>query len=67
MVMRQVLLLSGIGVAIGIPVALGTARLVSSMLFGVKGTDAWRTGSQRLGKLEASCDRTTRSWPPRDD
>jgi predicted permease len=45
MVMRQVLVLSGIGVAIGIPVALGTARLVSSMLFGVKETDAWTIGA----------------------
>ena len=44
-VIRQVLLLLGMGVAIGIPVALGASRLVSSMLFGVKGTDAWTVGA----------------------
>jgi putative ABC transport system permease protein len=41
MVIRQVLALLGMGVAIGIPVALEASRLVSSMLFGVKGTDPW--------------------------
>jgi ABC-type antimicrobial peptide transport system permease subunit len=45
MIIRQVLMLLGMGVAIGIPVALGTSRLVSSMLFGVKGTDAWTLGA----------------------
>ena len=40
-VIRQVLALLGMGVAIGIPVALEASRLVSSMLFGVKGTDPW--------------------------
>jgi len=44
-VIRQVLMLLGMGVAIGIPVALGTSRLVSSMLFGVKGTDPWTIGA----------------------
>jgi ABC-type antimicrobial peptide transport system permease subunit len=41
MVMRQVLVLVGIGVAIGIPAAWAASRLVTSMLFGVKGTDPW--------------------------
>jgi putative ABC transport system permease protein len=45
LIIRQVLMLLGMGVAIGIPVALGTSRLVSSMLFGVKGTDAWTLGA----------------------
>jgi hypothetical protein len=35
-VIRQVLPLLGMGVAIGIPVALEASQLVSSMLFGVK-------------------------------
>jgi putative ABC transport system permease protein len=41
MVMRRVLALMGIGVAIGIPVAWSAARFVSSMLFGLQGTDPW--------------------------
>ena len=39
MVIRHVLALLGMGVAIGIPVAWGASRFVSSMLFGVKATD----------------------------
>jgi predicted permease len=45
MVLRQVLLLLGMGVAVGIPVAWGASRFVSSLLFGVKGTDAWTLGA----------------------
>jgi ABC-type antimicrobial peptide transport system permease subunit len=41
MVIRHALILLGAGIAIGIPVALGASRFVSSMLFGVKGTDPW--------------------------
>ena len=37
--MREIILLVGIGVAIGIPVTLSANRLVASMLFGLKGTD----------------------------
>ncbi len=44
-VIRQVLILLGAGVVIGIPVALTASRLVSSMLFGVKGTDPWTVGA----------------------
>jgi len=40
MVLRETMSLAAIGVAIGVPVALATARLLSSMLFGVKTTDA---------------------------
>jgi ABC-type antimicrobial peptide transport system permease subunit len=39
MVIRRALTLLGMGVAIGIPAALVASRLVSSMLFGVKGND----------------------------
>jgi predicted permease len=39
LVMREVLILVGIGVAVGVPVALAGNRLVSTMLFGVRGTD----------------------------
>lgn len=41
MVMREALLLVIVGVAIGIPVALGFGRLISSMLYDLKPTDPW--------------------------
>jgi len=40
MVLRETMSLAAIGVVIGVPVALAAARLLSSMLFGVKTTDA---------------------------
>ena len=39
LVMREVLVLVAIGVAAGVPVVLAGNKLVSNMLFGVKGTD----------------------------
>jgi predicted permease len=39
LVMREVLVLVAIGVVIGVPVALAGHRLISSMLFGVRGSD----------------------------
>jgi predicted permease len=39
LVMREILLLVGVGIAIGVPVTLGGGRLVESMLFGLKGND----------------------------
>jgi macrolide transport system ATP-binding/permease protein len=39
MVLRQVLLLAAVGLAISIPTALGTSKLVESFLFGVKPND----------------------------
>jgi predicted permease len=40
MVLRETMSLAAIGLAIGVPVALAATRLLSSMLFGVKTTDA---------------------------
>jgi predicted permease len=48
MVIRHVLVLLGTGVAIGIPVAWGASRFISSMLFGVKGTDILTIGAATL-------------------
>jgi predicted permease len=45
MVIRHVLALLGIGIAIGIPVAWAASRFVSSMLFGVVGTDPLTIGA----------------------
>lgn len=53
MVIRHVLVLLGMGVAIGIPVAWGASRLVSSMLFGVKGTDLPTIGASVLTLMAA--------------
>src|SRR5437763_10488284 len=39
MVLGQVLMLAALGIAIGIPAALGTSRLVQSFLFGIKAND----------------------------
>ena len=41
MVLRESLVLAGVGLVIGLPLALGTARLLRSMLFGVQPSDAW--------------------------
>ncbi|MGH9345072.1 MAG: FtsX-like permease family protein, partial [Terriglobia bacterium] len=39
MVLRESLILVGLGLAIGLPVALAADRLISKMLFGLKPTD----------------------------
>ncbi len=39
MVLRQTVFLIGIGIAIGVPVALAAARLIASQLYGVKPSD----------------------------
>jgi predicted permease len=40
MVLRETLMLVGIGLAIGVPIAVGLGGLVSSLLFGLEPTDA---------------------------
>ena len=39
LVMREIVLLIGIGIAIGIPATLASGRLVTKMLYGLKETD----------------------------
>jgi ABC-type antimicrobial peptide transport system permease subunit len=41
LVMQEVLLLIAIGLAAGIPAALGLGRFVSSQLYGIEGSDPW--------------------------
>jgi ABC-type antimicrobial peptide transport system permease subunit len=40
LVMREVLLLVGIGLAVGVPSALALGRFVSAQLYGIQATDA---------------------------
>jgi predicted permease len=39
MILRQVMVLATVGLAIGVPVAFGTSKLVASFLFGIKPND----------------------------
>jgi putative ABC transport system permease protein len=39
MVMREVLILLAVGLAVGIPAALGTARFVANQLYGIQPYD----------------------------
>jgi putative ABC transport system permease protein len=41
LVMKEVLLLLGIGLAVGIPAALGLGRFVASQLYGIQERDPW--------------------------
>ena len=39
--MREIVVLAAVGIAIGVPITLAGGRLVTSMLFGLQGTDPW--------------------------
>ncbi|MCC7243046.1 MAG: ABC transporter permease [Acidobacteria bacterium] len=41
LVMREVLLLLGVGLAVGVPVAVGLGRFVSNQLYGIQPNDPW--------------------------
>lgn len=41
LVMREVLVLLGVGLAIGVPAAIGLGRYVASQLYGVEANDPW--------------------------
>jgi ABC-type antimicrobial peptide transport system permease subunit len=45
LVMREVLVLLAIGLAVGIPAAVGLGRYVSSQLYGIAPNDPWIAGS----------------------
>jgi macrolide transport system ATP-binding/permease protein len=54
MVMRDVLLLAIMGLAIGLPVALGASKVIESLLFGVKPGDPWSLASALTILLSAA-------------
>ena len=54
LVLRETLLLSFIGVAIGIPLALATTGLVKSMLFGLTATDPVTIGAMVVAILSVA-------------
>jgi len=45
MVMREVMLLLGIGLAVGVPAALALGRYVSAQLYGIQPNDPWIAGT----------------------
>jgi predicted permease len=45
LVMREVLTLVGIGLAVGVPVALGLGRFVAAQLYQIRGNDPWIAGA----------------------
>jgi predicted permease len=45
LVMREVLLLLAIGLAVGLPAAMGTGTFVSSQLYGIQPRDPWIAGA----------------------
>ena len=44
MVMREVLILLAIGLAVGVPAAIGLGRFVASQLYGIEPHDPWMAG-----------------------
>jgi len=41
MVMKEVLMLLAIGLAVGLPAAIGLGRFVASQLYGIQANDPW--------------------------
>jgi predicted permease len=48
LVMKEVVLLLAVGLAIGVPSAIGLGRFVSSQLYGIQGNDPWTATSTIL-------------------
>ena len=55
MVMKEVLLLLGIGLAIGLPAALGLGRFVATQLYGIEPNSPWVLGGTALTLALVSC------------
>jgi predicted permease len=48
LIMKEVLLLLGLGLAVGIPAAIGLGRFVATQLYGIKPADPWIAGASML-------------------
>jgi predicted permease len=55
LVMKEVLLLLALGLAAGIPAAMGLGRLVASQLYGIKASDPWIGGASVLLLILVAC------------
>src|SRR5262245_16570322 len=55
LVMKEVLLLVGIGLIIGVPSAIGLGRFVSTQLYGVQGTDPWTAVAMVVALSTIAC------------
>ncbi|HLJ47570.1 MAG TPA: ABC transporter permease [Bryobacteraceae bacterium] len=55
LVMQEVLLLLGIGLAVGIPAALGLGRFVAAQLYGIKPADPWIGGASMVLLIVVAC------------
>ena len=54
LVMREVLVLLAVGLAIGVPAALGLGRLVSAQLYGINASDPWLAGATTIVLIAVS-------------
>src|SRR6266567_1179440 len=48
LVMKEVLVLLALGLAVGIPAAIGLGRFVATQLYGIKASDPWIAGASML-------------------
>ncbi len=55
LVMREVLVLLTIGLAIGVPAAIGLGRLVAAQLYGIKPSDPWVATFSMAGMIVVAC------------
>jgi ABC-type antimicrobial peptide transport system permease subunit len=46
--MKEVLVLLALGLAVGIPAAIGLGRFVATQLYGIKASDPWIGGASML-------------------
>ena len=54
LVMKEALLLLCIGLAIGLPAAIGMGRFVATQLYGIRGSDPWMAGFTMIVLIAAS-------------
>jgi predicted permease len=55
LVMREVIVLLLVGLAIGVPAAIGLGRLVAAQLYGIKPSDPWIAGASMMGLIVVAC------------